>query len=140
VKEADQRLVLDASATLPLLLKTASTSVTKITEALLQATVVFVPTLHGYEVANALWKYVAAGQLSANDAQRALSQSSNLAAEVDFDQDLLQEALAIANHHRHPVYDSAYVALARRKTAALLTLDRRLKALADAAGIRIVTL
>ena len=28
----------------------------------------------------------------------------------------------------------------RRKTAALLTLDRRLKALADAAGIRIVTL
>lgn len=131
-------LVLDASATIPLLLKTVSPAVPKLTEALIQASMVFVPTLHAFEVANALWKYVSADQLSRADAQRALRQCSNLATEIAFDQDLLHEAFAIASQHGHPVYDAAYVALARRKTATLLTLDRRLGKLAKVVGLKVV--
>lgn len=41
------------------------------------------------------------------------------------------EALALACHLNHPVYDCLYLALARREAALLLTADQRLKRLAD---------
>ena len=41
------------------------------------------------------------------------------------------EALALACHLNHPVYDCLYLALARREAAAVLTADKRLMALAE---------
>jgi predicted nucleic acid-binding protein len=50
------------------------------------------------------------------------------------DADLTQPAMAIARDLDHPVYDCVYLALARRRHAPLVTLDRRLTArLADTA-------
>ena len=40
------------------------------------------------------------------------------------------EALALASHLDHPVYDCLYLALARREAALLLTADQRLLQLA----------
>ena len=40
------------------------------------------------------------------------------------------EALALACHLDHPVYDCLYLALARREAALLLTADQRLLQLA----------
>jgi predicted nucleic acid-binding protein len=40
------------------------------------------------------------------------------------------EALALACHLDHPVYDCLYLALARREAAVLLTADQKLMALA----------
>lgn len=39
---------------------------------------------------------------------------------------LQAEALALATHHDHPVYDCLYLVLARREVAALLSADQRL--------------
>jgi predicted nucleic acid-binding protein len=41
------------------------------------------------------------------------------------------EALALACHLDHPVYDCLYLALARREAAQLLTADQRLEKLAS---------
>ena len=43
---------------------------------------------------------------------------------------LQAEALALACHLDHPVYDCLYLALARREAALLLTADQRLLQLA----------
>lgn len=40
-------------------------------------------------------------------------------------------ALALASHHKHPVYDGLDLALARREAAALISADRRLQQRAE---------
>jgi predicted nucleic acid-binding protein len=47
------------------------------------------------------------------------------------DRHLQVEALALACHLDHPVYDCLYLALARREAALLLTADQRLQQLAE---------
>jgi predicted nucleic acid-binding protein len=42
----------------------------------------------------------------------------------------LAEALALATHLDHPLYDCLYLVLARREVASLLSADRRLLELA----------
>ena len=50
---------------------------------------------------------------------------------VEPDRHLQAEALALAIHLQHPVYDCLYLALARREAATLITTDRRLQWLAE---------
>ena len=47
------------------------------------------------------------------------------------DRELQVEALALACHLDHPVYDCLYLALARREAARILTADQRLQRLAN---------
>jgi predicted nucleic acid-binding protein len=49
---------------------------------------------------------------------------------IEPDRHLQVEALALACHSDHPVYDCLYLALARREAAVLLTADQKLMALA----------
>jgi predicted nucleic acid-binding protein len=49
---------------------------------------------------------------------------------VEPDRHLQAEALALACHLGHPVYDCLYLSLARREAATLITTDRRLQQLA----------
>jgi predicted nucleic acid-binding protein len=50
---------------------------------------------------------------------------------VEPDRHLQAEALALACHLDHPVYDCLYLALARREAATLVSADGRLNALAE---------
>ena len=50
---------------------------------------------------------------------------------IEPDRQLQAEALALACHLDHPVYDCLYLALARREAATLVSADRRLNALAE---------
>ena len=68
------------------------------------------------EVANALWK---------------LQRSGSLVDQFEPDRELQVEALALACHLDHPVYDCLYLALARREAARILTADQRLQRLAN---------
>ena len=68
------------------------------------------------EVANALWK---------------LQRSGSLVDQFEPDRELQVEALALACHLDHPVYDCLYLALARREAARNLTADQRLQRLAN---------
>ena len=71
------------------------------------------------EVANALWRL-----------QQRLSRAADLVDHIEPDRTLLAEALALATHLDHPVYDCLYLVLARREVALLLSTDRRLLELA----------
>ena len=82
------------------------------------------------EVANTLWKLQRADQLADLDPQQLLADARDLVDRVEADRHLQAEALALACHHHHPVYDCLYLALARREAATLISMDRRLQKLA----------
>ena len=62
--------------------------------------------------------------------QRSLSRAVELVDVIEPDRQLQAEALALACHLDHPVYDCVYLALARREAALLVTADKRLQQLA----------
>ena len=91
---------------------------------------VLAPELMLTEVANALWKLQRSGSLEDVDPQVLLADARDLVDQFEPDRHLQVEALALACHLDHPVYDCLYLALARREAAQLLTADQRLQRLA----------
>ncbi len=63
------------------------------------------------EVANALWKLARSDQLKGLDPQLLLADARDLVDRVEPDRHLQVEALALACHLNHPVYDCLYLAL-----------------------------
>ena len=99
-------------------------------EALAAADLVLAPELMLTEVANALWRLQRAGQLEEADVQRRFERAVALVDHIEPDRTLQAEALALATHLDHPVYDCLYLVLARREMAALLSADQPLLKLA----------
>jgi len=122
------RLVLDASAVVRII--EGSPEAVVLHEALLEADLVIAPELMLTEVANALWRLQRAGQLDAATLQPLLARATALVDHIEPDRTLQPEALALATHLNHPVYDCLYLVLARREVATLLTVDQKLQGLA----------
>ncbi|QVV68754.1 type II toxin-antitoxin system VapC family toxin [Synechococcus sp. LA31] len=122
------RLVLDASAVVRII--EGSPQAAAFQQAVLDAELVLAPELMLTEVSNALWRLQRAGQLQAESLQQCLSRAAALVDHIEPDRHLQVEALALACHLDHPVYDCLYLALARREAAILLTADQRLQRLA----------
>jgi len=78
------------------------------------APLVLAPELMLTEVANALWKLARSDQLKGLDPQLLLADARDLVDRVEPDRHLQVEALALACHLNHPVYDCLYLALAGR--------------------------
>lgn len=95
-----------------------------------QASLVLAPDLFVAEVGNAFWKYRKAGLLPPSRCEEALEHALNLPDRLEASKTLYLEAFALSCRHLHPLYDTLYLVLARRNNAVLLTLDRRLAALA----------
>jgi predicted nucleic acid-binding protein len=121
--------VLDASAAVRLIL--GDPAAADVAEQIREAALVMAPELMLSEVANTLWKLQRADQLADLDSQQLLADARDLVDRVEPDRHLQAEALALACHHDHPVYDCLYLALARREAATLISLDRRLQQLAE---------
>jgi predicted nucleic acid-binding protein len=121
-------LVLDASAVIRII--EGADASASFQEAVLKADLVLAPELMLTEVANALWKLQRAGQLVPEGVQLRLTRAAELVDVIEPDRHLQVEALALACHLDHPVYDCLYLALARREAAVLLTADQRLQRLA----------
>ncbi len=85
------------------------------------------PDLLLAEVANALWRSVRMGRLSAADGRSAASRLPREFAGLVAGSVLVGRALDIATALDHPVYDCFYLALAEREAAMLVTADRRLQ-------------
>jgi predicted nucleic acid-binding protein len=68
----------------------------------------------------------AASQQEVFDAKR---RAAALEDHIEPDRHLQVEALALACHLDHPLYDCLYLALARQEAAVLLTADQKLMAL-----------
>ena len=122
------RIVLDASAALNVVMRT--TQAVPIMDTLIGADAVLAPRLFGSEAANALWKYVKAGDISRDIAVSRLAEAMALVDSLESDEEIVTEALDAAIIQQHPVYDLLYVVLARRYSAKLVTMDRRLSHLA----------
>ncbi len=120
--------ILDASAAVRLIVGDPATA--DLAELIREAPLVLAPELMLTEVANTLWKLQRAEQLAGLNPQQLLAEAHDLVDRVEPDRHLHVEALALACHLDHPVYDCLYLALARREAATLLTADRRLRQLA----------
>lgn len=127
------KLVLDASAAIATVLGRPPAA--RFLESLSAASVVIAPDLYVSEVANGLWKYVAAREITGHEASESLDAALHLVDRFVAVADIAQEALREASSHRHPVYDLCYVIAARREGCAVLTLDARLRRLLAAMRI-----
>jgi len=132
------RIVLDASAAVRLLLRLEGAE--RIAGLLRTTSLVIVPELYCSEVANALWKYVAAGELEREEAVELFEDALALADSFVSDRSLGVEALAEASARGHPVYDLIYVVAARRNGCQVATMDERLAGLAGEMGIEAAVL
>lgn len=121
--------VLDASAAMRLIL--GDPTAAPLAQPLREAALVLAPELMLTEVANTLWKLQRAQQLADLDPQQLLADARDLVDRVEPDRHLQAEALALACHLNHPVYDCLYLALARREAATLISADQRLLRLAE---------
>jgi predicted nucleic acid-binding protein len=121
--------VLDASAAVRLIL--ADPAAADLAELVGGAALVLAPELMLTELANTLWKLQRANRLNNLDPQELLAEARELVDRLEPDRHLQAEALALACHLNHPVYDCLYLAQARREAASLISSDRRLNALAE---------
>ena len=121
--------VVDASVVLRIV--TGHLEAPGLQQQLFDASFVLAPALVQTEVANGLWTLKRAGALADLNPQDLLKEATELVDHLEPDQNLQVEALALAIHLNHSVYDCLYLALARREAAGLLTVDRRLQALAQ---------
>lgn len=130
---SSRRAVLDASAALRLLLRLEGAR--ELAERLEATSLVLVPDLYCSEVANGLWKYVAAGEIGRTEAIVLFEEALTLADSFVPDRTLAVEALAEASRRDHPVYDLVYLVTARRNGCEIVTMDRRLATLAEKMGV-----
>jgi len=84
------------------------------------------PDLLSTECANALWRKTLNGELTAEEAQERLAALGRAPIALSPSNELAPMALGIALDLRHPVHDCVYLALAVRRRARLVTVDRRL--------------
>lgn len=85
-----------------------------------------VPYLLRYEVSNALWAAARQGRISTLDALIAQSEFLKIDLSYYEREDLLIDALTLAQQYDRSVYDSAYLALAQHLGVWCFTGDRRL--------------
>jgi predicted nucleic acid-binding protein len=94
-------------------------------EIIAQGTDLIVPAMFVAEVTNALWGYVRARQITLEQAQAGLRSIFEQISLIEQDADLAGEALSIGSALNHAPYDCFYLVLAMRRTAPLVTVDRR---------------
>ncbi len=128
-------VVLDASAAAGIALCQPQTG--QLVERLESATLVLAPDLFVSEVCNTFWKYRKAGLLTQEQAESNLARALGLADRLEPAAPCYQEAFALAVKQQHPFYDALYLVIARRNNAVLLTLDKRLAALAASLDIAV---
>ena len=129
-------IVLDSNAALEVVLSRPRAKV--FAEAIGTAGKTLTSDLYKVETANAVWKYCRAGYIPAALCTQLLELTASLIDEyVDIAENNF-EALHEAMRLEHTVYDMLYLTLARRTGSALVTLDKRLAALAEQEKITVI--
>ena len=98
---------------------------------------VIAPTLFDSEVTNVLWKYARNGAVDEETARKTLAYILQIVDEYTDTSELAIEALHEGIRLGHSIYDMFYLVLARHNGAALLTTDKKLKALAKNMGVSV---
>lgn len=122
------RLVLDTSAVVNIVLRTAQAPA--LMSILEQADRVIAPSLLHSELGNTLWKAVRFAGLDTAQAMNHYEDAIALVDEFILDETVMRLAIRNAVQHAHPVYDMVFVAAAQQHGCSLLSVDRKLVALA----------
>jgi len=126
-------LVLDTSAAVEIVLQRDSAQ--RLAEIVRRADWVIAPTLFIAEVNNVFWKYQKFVDYPYPDCERDIEQTIALPDQYINEIDLYREAFKLGCTLDHPIYDMLYVVLARRNSARLLTMDKKLILVAHKAGV-----
>lgn len=104
----------------------------------LQAGAALVPPIWRPEVANSVVQAVRRGKLPIEIGEQVALEADQLEVQVDADQPSTRVLFGFARRYQLTAYDATYLELAQRRSLALATLDRDLRAAARAAGIALV--
>jgi predicted nucleic acid-binding protein len=97
------------------------------------------PDLMAVEVGNAWWKKLRRGEMDPTDVEQAVTNLLALGIGWTPSRALLRASTRLAADLGHPVYDCLYLALAASESAALATVDERLRRGAERLGVRLWT-
>jgi predicted nucleic acid-binding protein len=89
------------------------------------------PDFLSIEVANVLWKKARRGEMTARQAEDALTELTGGPLVMMPSEPLVVRAMRLAVELRHPVYDCIYLTLAREWSATLATADSTLRRVAE---------
>lgn len=120
------RIVIDASVALKWVIPEQDSGAAEA----LRGNDLIAPSLWLTEAANALWRYVSAGQLNAEQAARRFAELAGAPVAAITIEAHIAAALKIAVELRHPVYDCLYLAVALAHDTHVVTADRRFAAAA----------
>jgi predicted nucleic acid-binding protein len=123
------KIILDTSAALHVALQGEHAA--ELAQVIEQATQVLCPQLVRAELGHALRKYMRGQQLPLDQALQHWEDATGLIDELLDDTTLMLQAKSLAARYEHTVYDALYIAAALQQGARLLTLDKKLKALAS---------
>lgn len=129
-------VVLDASAAIELVLQRGSAR--QVGNQLLDADWVIAPNLYISEITNVFWKYQKLADYPFDECEKNIEQVIALPDEFVTEIDLYREAFSAGCMLGLSVYDMMYLVLARRHSAVLLSMDKRLNSAAKKSGIRIL--
>ena len=128
-------VVLDTSAAVELVLQRNSSP--QLAEVIRSADWVIAPTLFIAEVNNVFWKYQKYADHPYPECELNIEQALALPDDYINEIELYREAFKLGCTSDQPIYDMFYVVLARRNSARLLTMDKKLRAVARKAGVDI---
>lgn len=132
-------LVLDASCAIGWMVDTPTPRLALRALQLLQSgSIGVVPDLWHYEVTNALVVAERRGRVSAQVVSGHISDIERLAAFLELSPTTPSALMTAARHSGLTAYDAAYFELALRRNLPLATLDDKLRAAAQKAGIELV--
>ncbi len=130
------KLVIDASAAVEIAMDRGKS--VNFVDQVNGANLVLAPDLIVAEIVNAIWKYHHFHELSTPDCDRAVEKSLALIDEIVPSLQLYREAFLLARSTRKPAYDMFYLALARQRSARLLSADAAMRKEAERQGIEVV--
>ncbi len=127
------KVVLDASAAIEIVLNRPEAGSLRL--CLEQCSRVLSTDLYKAEVANTLWKYNKAGLLAKDTVLDLLKLCQNLVDDYFDIREFNEESLMESIHLDHAIYDMLYLTLARRTGSVLLTMDKKLRKIAESQGV-----
>ena len=129
-------VVLDSNAAIEIVLKRENGQ--RLGELIGNAEKTISSELFRIEVANVVGKYCHGNYVKKSECGKILELAENLVDEFMPIKENHMEAMNDAIRLCHSAYDMLYLTLARRTGATLVTLDRRLNAIAEKEGINII--
>jgi predicted nucleic acid-binding protein len=125
--------VLDASAAVEVVLQRPQAD--EIGEIILKADWVIAPTLFIAEIGNVFWKYQKMAAYPLDACETSIEHAIGIPDDYINEIELYRESFSMGCMLNHSVYDMLYLVLARRNNAILLTLDKKLKSVAQNSGV-----